>query len=123
LAWDLAREEARAAGADEALLVSPAGELLEGAASNVFVVRDGVVCTPPLASDVLPGITRALVLECCAALGVEARQAPMHRDLLGPADEIFVTNSVQEVLPLERDGEQELAASRVGRALLEAGSC
>src|SRR5258707_1248373 len=55
LAWDLAREEARAAGADEALLVSPTGEVLEGAASNVFVVRDGGdVVTPPLAADVLP---------------------------------------------------------------------
>jgi branched-chain amino acid aminotransferase len=106
LAWDLAREEARAAGADEVLLVSPAGEVLEGAASNVFVVRaGGDVLTPPLAADVLPGVTRATVLELCAPLGIIVHEAPVPLEMLRWASEVFVTNSVQELLPLrEVDG-------------------
>ena len=111
LAWDLAREEARAAGADEALFVSPDGHLLEGAASNVFVVRDGEAITPPLAADVLPGITRAIVLELCRELGLRAREAPVVAGQLRGAEEVFLTNSVQEVLPV---------ASLEGRAV---GSC
>ena len=73
MAWDLAREQARAVGVDEALLVSPDGHVLEGAASNVFVVRDGALLTPPLAQHVLPGVTRAIVIGLCAALGVPCR--------------------------------------------------
>jgi branched-chain amino acid aminotransferase len=100
LAWDLAREEARAAGADEALLVSPGGSVLEGAASNVFAVRDGEAITPPLAQDVLPGVTRAIVLELCRELRLPAREAPLDPAQLRGADEVFLTNSVQEVLPV-----------------------
>lgn len=101
LAWDLAREEARAAAADEALLVTRAGEVLEGAASNLFVVLpDGEVVTPPLAADVLPGVTRAIVLTRCAELGIPAREGPVSLDSLRFADEVFLTNSVQEVLPV-----------------------
>ncbi len=101
LVYDLAREEARAAGADEALLVSPAGEVLEGAASNLFVVRpDGVLVTPPLESDVLPGVTRACVLALARELGIEACEGVVALETLRLADQVFVTNSVQEVLPL-----------------------
>ena len=101
LAWDLAREEARAEGADEALLVTPAAEVLEGATSNVFVAgRDGDVLTPPLAAGVLPGITRAAVLRLCARLAVRVREAPVPLEALRRADELFATNSVQEVVPV-----------------------
>lgn len=108
LAWDLAREFARAEGADEALLVDRDGFLLEGAASNVFVVRDDEVLTPPLARDVLPGIARAVVMELCRDLGLMCREYDLPAGCLDWALEVFVTNSVQEVLPL---------ASVQGRAL------
>ncbi len=100
LAYDLAREEARAAGADEALLVSPAGEVLEGAASNLFVVGGGEVVTPPLTADVLPGVTRAIAIGLCAELGIPLREAAVPLEMLRRAEAAFVTNSVQEVLPL-----------------------
>jgi len=101
LAWDLAREEARAAGADEVLLVSPDAEVLEGSASNVFVVRaGGDVFTPPLAADVLPGVTRGVVLELCDRLGIISHQGPVPLEMLRWATEAFLTNSVQELLPL-----------------------
>ena len=109
LAWDLAREEARAAGADEAFLVSPDGEVLEGAASNVFVVRSGGdIFTPPLSADILPGVTRATVLELCGPLGIIAHEAPVSLEMLRWASEVFVTNSVQEILPL-----REVAGRRI----------
>lgn len=121
LAWDLAREEARAAGADEALLVSPAGEVLEGAASNLFVVRDGgELITPPLTADVLPGITRAIVIGLLAELGIRVREAGVPVEMLRRADEAFVTNSVQEVLPLARVDGGTIPGRALGLRVLNA---
>ncbi len=121
LAWELAREEARAAGADEALLVTPGREVLEGAASNVFVVRpDGLVVTPPLEADVLPGVTRARVLRLCRSLGLEAREDRIGLETLRLADEVFLTNSVQEVLPLSHVAGRPVPAREAGLRLLGA---
>ena len=120
LAWDLAREEARAAGADEALLVSPDGEVLEGAASNVFVVRSGGdIYTPPLSADILPGVTRATVLELCGPLGIIAHEAPIPLEMLRWAAEVFVTNSVQEILPLREVAGRPVPEREVTLRLLE----
>lgn len=120
LAWDLAREEARVAGVDEALLVSPQGQVLEGAASNVFVVRDDEVLTPPLSLPVLPGVTRRIVLELCAALGIRRRELAIDPEHLRWAEEVFLTNSVQEVLPLARLDGREVPARALGERLLAA---
>lgn len=125
MAWDLAREQALAAGVDEALLVSSTGELLEGSASNLFVVRGGEVVTPPLSSRVLPGVTRAMTLELCAELGIAAREARLEPADLDTADELFVTNSVQEILPVARIDRRdlpprELPSRDVGSRLLAA---
>jgi branched-subunit amino acid aminotransferase/4-amino-4-deoxychorismate lyase len=98
LAYHLAREEARVARADEALLVTPRGEVLEGAVSSLFAVAGGEVLTPPLASGILPGITRATVLRLCAAAGIPARERVLGLAELRAADEVFLTNSVQEVV-------------------------
>jgi branched-chain amino acid aminotransferase len=120
LAWDLAREYARAEGADEALLVDRDGMLLEGAASNLFVVRDAEVLTPPLTADVLPGIARAVVLEACAAIGMPARECALPAGMLAEASEAFLTNSVQEVLPLGAVGDRVLPATAIGERLRDA---
>jgi branched-subunit amino acid aminotransferase/4-amino-4-deoxychorismate lyase len=100
LAYHLAREEARVARADETLLVSPHGQVLEGAVSNVFAVAGGEVRTPPLAAGILPGVTRALVLRLCAVAGIPAREQALTLAELRGADEVFLTNSVQEVVPV-----------------------
>jgi branched-chain amino acid aminotransferase len=120
LAWDLALEQARIAGADETLLVSPELRVLEGAASNVFVMRDDEVLTPPLSLPVLPGITRAVVLELCAELGIRHRQVAITPEHLRWAEEVFLTNSVQEVLPLARLDGREVPAQATGERLLAA---
>src|SRR5688572_27607389 len=66
----LARAEAEDQGAEEALLLNERGEVTEGAATNVFCIQRDAVSTPPLASGILPGITRAVVFEICRHLGV-----------------------------------------------------
>jgi len=120
LAYSLAREEARAARADEALLVSAAGEVLEGAVSNVFAVIGGEIVTPPLARGILPGIARRRVVELCGAIGSPARERALTREELAAADEVFLTNSVQEVVPLAWLDGRKVPARAIGDRLLEA---
>ena len=120
LAYHLAREEARAARADEALLVSGAGEVLEGAVSNLFAVIGGVLVTPPRARGILPGLTRAFVLETCADLGLECREERIDRGSLAGADEVFLTNSVQQVVPLATLAGRPLPTLAIGARLRDA---
>ncbi len=102
LANVLALREARQRGGFEALLLAADGSWSEATTSNLFVVRDGALRTPGLADDILPGITRALVLEVAASLGIAATEGAVgDADLLG-ADELFLTSSIKEVLPVTR---------------------
>lgn len=119
LAYHLAREEARAARADEALLATPAGHVLEGAVSNLFAVVGDAVVTPPLSQNVLPGITRAVVLERCAALGIPLRERPLGRGELS-GNEVFVTGSVQEVVRIGTLDGEPLPDGGMAARLLEA---
>jgi branched-chain amino acid aminotransferase len=91
--------EARAHGADEALLLDTQGHVSEGAASNVFVVGGGGIATPPLTCGVLPGITRRVVLELLAEHGMPAIERPIEASELAAADEIFFTSSLRGVAP------------------------
>jgi len=120
LAWDLAREEARAESVDETILVGADDTLYEGAASNLFLVMDGELATPPLASGVLPGVVRRRVLELAAELGLPARERLLHRDDLAKADEMFLTNSVQEVLPVAEVAGRSFRSRAIGERLRDA---
>jgi branched-chain amino acid aminotransferase len=88
---------AQAQGAGEALFGNTRDELCEATGSNVFVVGDGVVRTPPASSGCLLGVTRALVLELCEELGLPHEEAAMPLDLLTRAEEVFLTSTVREV--------------------------
>lgn len=89
----LARAEADAACADEALLLNTDGFVVEGASSNLFWVDDETICTPPLVAGILPGVTRAVVLEVCRLLSLQTREAQIvSRDLHG-TDGVFVSLS------------------------------
>jgi branched-subunit amino acid aminotransferase/4-amino-4-deoxychorismate lyase len=120
LAYHLAREEARAARADEALLISSDGALLEGAVTNVFLVRAGAVQTPALSLGILPGIMRALVLRQCERLAIPAHETRLTLADLHAADEVFLTNAIQRVVPLARVDDRTLAGSEVGGRLRDA---
>ena len=107
----IARAEADANGADEALLLNVEGEMAEAAASNVFWVEEGGVCTPSLHSPALPGVTRGAVLEICADLGVSARERRCPPAALRESQGAFLTLSSQGVVEaLSMDG-QPLARS------------
>ena len=91
---------AKERGALEAVFGNTRGELCEATGSNVFVVVDGIVRTPPLSSGCLAGITRELVLEWCRADGVEVVEEPLPLAVLGQAEEVFLTSSIKDVFPV-----------------------
>lgn len=95
----LLRQEAVEQGCAEAILVRD-GYATEGAASNVFAVLDGVVVTPPKGPDLLPGITRDMVLELALAAGMACREGPIAAAELPRAAEIWLTSSTREILPV-----------------------
>ena len=105
---------ARERGGYEALSVGPAGEILEGATSNVFLVRGGVVHTPPLRVGILGGITRRLVIEAAADEGVEVVERLMFPPDLYRSDEAFITSSLREVVPVVRADGVTLGDGRPG---------
>jgi branched-chain amino acid aminotransferase len=88
-------------------LGNTAGRLCEGTATNVFVVLDGEIHTPPVASGCLPGITRALVVEWTGA-----RETDLPLDVLRRADEVFLTSSLRDVQALHRIDGRELPGTR-----------
>jgi len=96
----LARAEARESGADEALFLNTAGFLTEASVSNLFLVREGQVLTPPVSAGLLPGITRAVVLEICRRNSIPAREKNLRAREAARGDEAFLTNSLMEVMPL-----------------------
>jgi branched-chain amino acid aminotransferase len=98
----LAVREAKAQGAEEALVVDGRGDVVEGATSNVFVVKGGRLKTPPVDAGILAGITRAHVLDAATAAGVPVDQRTLRPEDLYEADEVFVTSSIREVLPVVR---------------------
>jgi aminodeoxychorismate lyase len=93
LAQVLARAEAEAVGADEALLLNTDGFVVEGASSNLFWIENDTICTPPLASGILSGVTRAVVMEICNRLGLKVREANINVEQLKRVDGIFVSLS------------------------------
>jgi branched-subunit amino acid aminotransferase/4-amino-4-deoxychorismate lyase len=89
----LARAEAEAAGAHEALLLNTDGFVVEAASSNLFWIDRGAVCTPPLASGILAGVTRAVVSELCGQLGLGVREENITSAGLIQADGVFLSLS------------------------------
>jgi branched-chain amino acid aminotransferase len=98
----LAVHEAKQKGAQEALVVGRAGQILEGASSNIFIVKDGKVKTPEPQPGILVGITRATVLQAAREAGIEVEEGEIRPEDLYGADEAFITSSIREVMPVVR---------------------
>ncbi len=96
----LARTEAEAQGADEALLLNTNGEVAETAGGNLFWVYHDKICTVPTGRGVLPGITRAVVLEICQTLGFETNKRVIKPEMLRNAAGIFVTTTAFGIVPV-----------------------
>lgn len=100
----LARREANAVDADDAILLNNHGHVAEGSAGNIFLVRDRELITPSLEAEVLAGITRATVLEMAHAEKLPVVERVVHQNDLFHAEEVFLTSSVAEILPVTRIG-------------------
>jgi branched-chain amino acid aminotransferase len=96
----LARLEARRAGADEAILLNHRGTVAEGSVDNLFTVQAGVVRTPPATDGALEGITRGAVLELARAAGIPVAEATLGAYDLITADELFLTGTAVEMVPV-----------------------
>jgi branched-chain amino acid aminotransferase len=96
----LARLEIRGTDADECLVRDADGAVAEGATSNVFFVNDGTLKTPSVAVPILPGVTRAVVLELAAELGIPVETGAYDVNAVRTADEAFLTNTTWEVRPI-----------------------
>jgi len=119
----MARIEAEAKGGDEALLTNTNGEVAETAGANLFWVYHEKICTTPTGRGVLPGLTRAVVLEICQLLGLPTNKRVIKPEALKNAEGIFLTQStlgVIEVVSLDDEPvPQSALVSRIYRAYLE----
>ena len=115
----VALARAKQVGAIESVFANTRGELCECTGSNIFVVVDGEVLTPPEDSGLLPGITRGLVIEWAIAAGIPIRETALPLEILETADEVFITSSTKDVLPIHAVDDRDLAVGPVTTRLRE----
>jgi branched-chain amino acid aminotransferase len=96
----LAKSEAVLNGFDEAIMLDQEGQVAEGTAENLFIVRDGILITPPVNVDILEGITRATVMELAQDLGIEVLERPIDRSELYVASEVFLSGTAAGLAPI-----------------------
>ena len=106
----LAKVEALKAGYDEAILLNEHGRVSEGSGENIFIVKDGVLLTPPLSEGVLQGITRDTVITFARDLDIPFVESPLLRQDLYLADEAFYTGTAAEVVPIRSVDERDIGA-------------
>jgi branched-chain amino acid aminotransferase len=116
----LAVTEANNAGYDEAILLTPEGTVADGSGENIFVVRDGVLYTPDLATGILPGITRDSVTQIASDLGYTVVEKTLIRSDLYLADEVFMCGTAAEVTPIRSIDDHEIGVGDVTRAIQKA---
>ncbi len=114
------RVAARRAGADDALFVGDGEMVMEATGSNLFVVRDGRLVTPPLATGVLPGVTRRAVMDVAPRAGLRAEEAVLRVPDLFAADEVVLTSSLREVYPARSLDGRDLPRASHAEALRSA---
>jgi branched-chain amino acid aminotransferase len=104
----LAKVEVAKAGYDEAILLNEQGNVSEGTGENVFVVRDGSIATPPASASILDGITSRSVKQIAADLGFEVVERDIARGELYQADEVFLTGTAAEIVPVREIDDRHL---------------
>lgn len=109
----VALDHARRRGFQETIFLNTAGELCEAATANLFLVQNGRLRTPPVASGCLPGIAREVVMEMAGINGLACGEVPLHADDLRGADEIFLTSAVRGVVAVTRVDDQQFPAGPV----------
>jgi branched-chain amino acid aminotransferase len=110
----LAKIESLKAGYDEAILLDEHGHVCEGSGENVYVVRDGAIVTPPQTASILDGISRRSVLQIARDLGYTTIERDLARAELYHADEVFLTGTAAELVPVREIDDQEVGDGRPG---------
>lgn len=110
----MAKIEGIQAGCDEALLLNQQGEVAECTGDNIFIVKDGVLYTPPLSAGILGGITRHCVIELAKESGIEVRETPITRHDIFVADEAFLTGSAAELIPVVKIDSRAIGTGKPG---------
>ncbi len=118
LAHVQAKREGTEHGADEALLCTESGFVAEGTVSNVFCVEAGRLRTPPLSDGILQGITRDVVLDLARRDGLTTEEAPITPESLQDADEVFLTSTGMEVMPVTRVDGRSVGSGQPGPVTL-----
>jgi branched-chain amino acid aminotransferase len=116
----LATTEARRAGYEEGILLTDAGTVADGPGENIFVVKGGVIRTPPLSTSILPGITRDCVTTIAGELGYVVEEGDLIRADLMLADEVFMTGTAAEVTPVRAVDDVEIGVGPVTQQLQQA---
>jgi branched-chain amino acid aminotransferase len=116
----LATTEARRAGYDEAIMLTRDGYVADGPGENIFVVQDGRLRTPPLATSLLPGITRDTIMQIAGTLGYAVEEALLIRTDLYLADEVFMVGTAAEVTPVRAVDDREVGVGPVTLELQKA---
>ena len=116
----IALEHASRLGFEETVFLNTAGHLCEAATSNLFLVRNGGIATPSLESGCLPGVTRAVVIELAAQLGIDCEECVLTPEDLLSSDELFLTSSIRGLMGVSRFEQRTIPAGPVTQALREA---
>lgn len=111
--------EALQAGFKEAIALDVRGNVSEGSGENVFFVRDGVIYTPWLASSLLPGVTRATVIQLAEEAGYRVREVDIPREMVYVADEMFFTGTAAEVTPIRSVDKLKVGSGRPGPVTMQ----
>ena len=109
-----ARTEAVEREADDAIFLNTRGEVAEATSSNVFLVLGDKLVTPHLGANILPGVTRAKVIALARGMGMEVQEREVWPYEFRGAEEVFLTNSVAEILPVREVGGRAIGAGRPG---------
>jgi branched-chain amino acid aminotransferase len=108
------KTEAMLNGFEEAIVLTGDGHVAEGSAENLFMVRDGVLITPPVTDDILEGITRAGVIEIAAHLGIPVKERQIDRSELYMCDEVFLCGTGAQISPVASVDHRPVGDGRVG---------
>lgn len=110
----LALKELKEKGVEEGFYLNFNNELTEATFSNVFLVKNGEIFTPPVECGLLPGITREIILEIAPFIGFEAREKAVKKEEIFEAEEIFITSSLREVMPVVEVEGKKIGTGRPG---------
>jgi branched-chain amino acid aminotransferase len=115
----LMKVEAIKGGFTEAIALDVGGNISEGSGENLFAVKDGVIFTPPLSSSLLPGVTRASIMQLAEEAGHKVREMNIPREMVYIADELFFTGTAAEVTPIRSVDKVKVADGKPGPITME----